>query len=79
MILSSSSFWVDVFVDRNPLLVLCPCLLMSVRTGEMLVDRLPCEARPRCILFVFDDLELRRFGWETCHRMVVSHKFGLRF
>ena len=57
MILSSSSFWVDVFVDRNPLLVLCPCLLMSVRTGEMLVDRLPCEARPRCILSVFDGLE----------------------
>ena len=45
----------------------------------MLVDCLPCEARPRCVLLVFDGLEPRRFGWETCRRVGVSHKFGLCF
>ncbi len=45
----------------------------------MLVGCLPCEARPGWVLFVFDCLEPRWFGWESCSSMVVSHEFGLSF
>ncbi len=45
----------------------------------MLVGRLPCEARPGWVLFVFDYLEPPWSGWESSCSVVVSHKFGLSF
>ena len=66
-------FTVGVFIDHSPLLVLRPGI------GEMPVDRLLCEARPRCVVLVFDCLEPRWFCWETHCHMVILYKCRLCF
>jgi hypothetical protein len=71
------SFVADIFDDCRPLLILRPWPFeVSSDSGKCLLVASHVRPGQDGYCLCFDCLEPRWFGWESCCRVVVSHKFG---